>query len=112
MQRAVALTRGLDAADAVPLIRDANDEAAAAVAAAPDRLQAMATLPFADPHQVAVELERATRLGLVGVTLHGRTGGVLIDDPRFEENRTLAERDRYPASRRRGPRLASRRSWE
>ncbi|WP_159573619.1 hypothetical protein [Curtobacterium sp. 18060] len=73
----------------MPQSRDAKDEAAAAVAAAPDPLQAMATLPFADPHQAAVELDRAAGLGLVGVTLHGRTRDVLIDDPRFERNRRL-----------------------
>lgn len=78
-------TQGLDAADAVPLARDANDTAAAAVAAAPDRLRAMATLPLADPAAAAAELERAAGLGLVGAMVHGRTGDVLLDDPRFDD---------------------------
>lgn len=79
----------LDAAGAVPLSRAAKYEAAAAVTAAPDPLQLMATLPFADPHRAAVELDRVAGLGLVGVTLYSRISDVLIDDPRFEENRGL-----------------------
>jgi predicted TIM-barrel fold metal-dependent hydrolase len=89
-------TQGLDAVDAIALSRDANDEVAAAVAAHPDRFRAFATLPLADPHAAAVELERAAALGLVGVMLHGRTGDVLIDDPRFEELWTVAEQLRQP----------------
>ncbi|MFZ7087635.1 amidohydrolase family protein [Curtobacterium sp. RRHDQ10] len=78
-------TQGLDASDAVSLARAANDVAAAAVAAAPDRLRAMATLPLADPAAAAAELERAAGLGLVGTMVHGRTGDVLLDDPRFDD---------------------------
>lgn len=83
-------TQGLDVADAVALSRDANDEAAATVAAAPDRFRAMATLPLADPHAAAVEFERAAGLGLVGAMVHGRTGDVLLDDPRYDELWTVA----------------------
>jgi uncharacterized protein len=85
-------TQGLDAADAVVLSREANDEVAATVAASPGRFRAFATLPLADPHAAAAELERAAGLGLVGVMLHGRTGDVLIDDPRYDELWTVAER--------------------
>ena len=84
-------THGLDAADAVPLSRDANDRAAAAVAAAPDRLRAFATLPLADPAAAAGELERASGLGLVGTMVYGRTGDVPLDDPRFDDVLTVAE---------------------
>jgi hypothetical protein len=77
--------QGLDGADAVALSRDANDAAAEAVRAHPDRFRAMATLPLADPTAAAAELERAVGLGLTGVMVHGRTGAVQLDDPRFEE---------------------------
>ena len=42
-------TQPLPAADAVALARDANDEAASAVGAHPDRFRAFATLPTGDP---------------------------------------------------------------
>ena len=84
-------THGLDVADAVPLCRDANDQAAAAVAAEPDRLRAMATLPLADPAAAAGELERAVALGLVGMMVYGRTGNVALDDRRFDDLFAVAE---------------------
>src|SRR5882762_4370408 len=64
-------TQALPAADAVALARDANDEAADAVRAHPERFRALATLPTSDPQAAAAELERcATRLGLVGAMVH------------------------------------------
>ena len=84
-------TQGLSPGDAVPLSREANDRAAAAVAAAPTRLRAMATLPLADPAAAADELERGTALGLVGAMVYGRTGDVPLDDPRFEDLWGVAE---------------------
>lgn len=89
-------TQGLDPADAVALSRDANDQAAATVAAAPDRFRAMATLPLADPVAAAVELERAAGLGLVGAMVHGRTGDVLLDDPRFDDLWAVAAESGQP----------------
>ncbi|GAA2749059.1 amidohydrolase family protein [Amnibacterium kyonggiense] len=89
-------THGLDAADAVPLSRDANDRAAAAVAAAPDRLRAFATLPLADPAAAAAELERAAALGVVGAMVYGRTGDVPLDGPQFEDVWAVAEERRLP----------------
>lgn len=77
--------QGLDADEAVPLSRDANDAAAAAVAAHPDRFRAMATLPLADPAAAARELERASALGLVGAMVYGRDGDVALDDRRFDD---------------------------
>src|SRR6202142_644817 len=77
-------TQALPAADAVALARDANDEAAAAVAAHPDRFRAFATLPTTDPQAAAAELERcATELGFVGAMVHGRTGTRTLDDPPY-----------------------------
>lgn len=77
-------------ADAVALSRELNDVAADAVARHLDRFRALATLPLADPAEAAAELERATRLGAVGVMLYGRTGDTPLDDPRYDEVLGLA----------------------
>jgi predicted TIM-barrel fold metal-dependent hydrolase len=78
-------TGPLDPSDAVPLSRDLNDTAAAAVARHPDRLLAMATLPLAEPSACAAELERSVGAGFVGAMVYGRAGGRQLDDPAFEE---------------------------
>ncbi|WP_020098502.1 amidohydrolase family protein [Microbacterium sp. 11MF] len=78
--------QNLSAADAPVVARDANDHLAAIVAERPDRFQAWATIPTADPTAAATELERAvTRLGMVGAMLYGRTGDVLADSPAYDE---------------------------
>ncbi|GAA3557225.1 amidohydrolase family protein [Microlunatus spumicola] len=77
-------THPLDAADAVPLSRDANDVAAEAVRRHPTRLRAFSTLPMADPEAAVAELERTAALGFVGVMLYGRVGETPLDDPRHE----------------------------
>jgi predicted TIM-barrel fold metal-dependent hydrolase len=90
-------TQALPAADAVALARDANDEAASAVAAHPDRFRAFTTLPTSDPQAVAAELERcATRLGHVGAMVHGRTGSRPLDDPAYDDLFATAARLRQP----------------
>jgi predicted TIM-barrel fold metal-dependent hydrolase len=77
-------TQGLGATEAVALAREANDEMAAAVAAHPDRFQALATLPTPDPAAAVTELTRAvTELGCVGAMLCGRTGERNVDHPDF-----------------------------
>ncbi|MBN9799018.1 amidohydrolase family protein [Pseudonocardia alni] len=78
-------TGPLDPADAVALSRELNDTAAAAVADHPRRLRAMATLPTAHPSAVAAELERAADRGLVGAMVYGRSGDILLDDPRLDD---------------------------
>jgi predicted TIM-barrel fold metal-dependent hydrolase len=77
-------THPLDAADAVPLSRDANDVVAEAVRRHPTRLRAFSTLPMADPDAAVAELERTAGLGFVGVMLYGRVGDTPLDDPRHE----------------------------
>lgn len=67
--------------EAVAVARDANDRAAAAVAAHPDRFAAFGVLPLSDPEASAAELGRCRDLGLVGVMIHGLTHGVFLDDP-------------------------------
>ncbi len=78
-------TGPLAGADAVTLSRELNDLAVEAVHRHPSRLRAMATLPMAEPGAVAGELERAAGLGCVGAMVYGRTGGVPLDDPRYQD---------------------------
>ena len=90
-------TQALPAADAVALARDANDEAASAVRAHPDRFRAFATLPTSDPQAAAAELERcATQLGHVGAMVFGRTGARPLDDPAYDDLFATAARLRQP----------------
>ncbi|HEY0932482.1 MAG TPA: amidohydrolase family protein [Trebonia sp.] len=90
-------TQALPAAEAVALAREANDEAADAVRAYPDRLRAFATLPTSDPQAAAAELERcATRLGHVGAMIHGRAGSRTLDDPGYDDLFATAARLRQP----------------
>ncbi|MFI2752526.1 amidohydrolase family protein [Cellulomonas sp. P22] len=88
--------QGLTGPDATFLARDANDVAAALVRADPGRFRAMATLPLVDPEAAAVELERSVGLGLTGAMVHGRTGDVMLDDPRYDDLWTVAARLRQP----------------
>lgn len=61
-----------------------NDTIAAHVAAAPDRLSGLASLPMQDPAAAARELERAvTALGLRGASVGPRVDEGYLDDPRF-----------------------------
>ena len=76
--------QNLDASQAVELARRANDVAARAVAAHPDRFQAFAALPTPAPDEAARELERAVNeLGCVGAMLNGRTRDNNMDDARY-----------------------------
>jgi predicted TIM-barrel fold metal-dependent hydrolase len=78
-------TQRLPPDQAVPLARDANDELARTIARTPDRLQGFATLPVTDPSAAAAELTRSVvDLGLRGAMLHGASGGVFLDDLRFD----------------------------
>lgn len=73
-------------ADTAPaLVRAANDKAAAAVRAYPDRFAAFAALPTADPPAAAAELDRCvSELGFAGTMIFGRTDGEFLDAPRFD----------------------------
>ena len=88
--------QGLDAANAVPLSRDANDRAADLIAAHPARFRAMATLPLAQPAAAAAELQRTAGLGLVGAMVYGRTGDLPLDDPAFDDLWHVAEQLQQP----------------
>ena len=77
-------TQVLDAAEAVPLARDANDFLADALRRHPDRFAALATLPTPDPEAAATELGRCvTQLGLSGAMLIPLTGERYLDHASF-----------------------------
>ena len=68
------------------LSRAINDRCAQAVAAHPDRFNALATLPIQDPGAAIVEANRAiTELGFCGVVINGHTQGRFLDAPEFGE---------------------------
>jgi uncharacterized protein len=78
--------QALQGAGAQARAREANDLLAAAVRAHPGRFAGFATLPTADPHAAADELERATgELGFVGGLVNSTLGtnGAFLDDARF-----------------------------
>ncbi|MGB5080493.1 MAG: amidohydrolase family protein [Burkholderiales bacterium] len=76
--------QGFGAEIAVPMARDANDRAHAAVKAHPDRFAAFAALPTADPEGSAQELERCVgRLGFKGAMIHGHTQGSFLDERKY-----------------------------
>jgi uncharacterized protein len=78
--------QALQGAEALARAREANDLLAAAVRAHPDRFAGFATLPTADAHAAADELERATgELGFVGGLVNSTLGsnGAFLDDARF-----------------------------
>jgi uncharacterized protein len=83
----------LEAHDAVPLARGANDRLARAVAEHPDRFAGFAHLPTPDPDAAADELERTvSELGFLGAMVNGHTNGRFLDDPAFEVLLERAER--------------------
>jgi predicted TIM-barrel fold metal-dependent hydrolase len=91
--------QNLEPEHAVTLAREANDMVAAVVADAPDRFQALATLPTPAPQAAADELKRAvTECGLKGAMLHGRTGSMHLDHPAFEPVWRAAAELRCPIS--------------
>jgi uncharacterized protein len=79
--------QGLPGTEALARAREANDALAAAVAAYPGRFAGFATLPTADPHAAAAELDRAiVELGFVGALVNSTLGSnnAFLDDVRFE----------------------------
>ena len=71
---------------AAELSRALNDRCAEAIAAHPDRFNALATLPTQDPGAAIVEAKRAiTELGFCGVVINGHSQGKFLDAPEFNE---------------------------
>jgi predicted TIM-barrel fold metal-dependent hydrolase len=76
--------QAFDAAEAIPLAKDANDRLHEAVKRHPDRFAGFAALPTAAPDAAADELERAvTKLGFKGTMIHGHTRGSFLDDKKY-----------------------------
>ena len=82
------LSHVLPTFDAIPVDRQvaiatrANDQAAEACAAHPERFAAFAALPMGDPPAAVRELDRAaSELGFKGALINGREGGRFLDDP-------------------------------
>jgi len=74
----------LTSAEATAVVRDANDKAAAAVLAHPDRFAAFASLALKDPKKAVKELERCIKdLKFKGLIVMGTVNGIFLDDPRF-----------------------------
>ncbi len=74
----------LDAAEAIPLAREANEYVAAAARKHPDRLGGFAALPTAAPEAAVAELTRTTReLGFKGAMINGHVRGRYLDDKFF-----------------------------
>ncbi len=74
----------LDAAEAPAFARETNDFLADAVRRHPTRLAGFTTLPTADPHAAAAELERTHRnYGFKGALLNGHIQGRYLDDKYF-----------------------------
>src|SRR3954470_1180276 len=81
-----------DAATAVSLARDSNDQLAAAIAKYPTRLAGLAAGAPQNPREAARELERGVRtLGLKGAILNSHTLGEYLDDPKFWDIFAAAE---------------------
>ena len=76
--------QAFEAAEAIPLAKDANDILYEAVRRHPTRFVGFAALPTAAPEAAADELERAvTKLGFKGAMIHGHTRGSFLDERRY-----------------------------
>ena len=74
----------MEASDAVPCARDANDFLAAAIKRHPTRYAGFAALPIQAPDEAAKEFERCVKsLGFKGTNINGHTRGRYLDDPYF-----------------------------
>jgi predicted TIM-barrel fold metal-dependent hydrolase len=81
----------------IDLARAYNDALAEACARHPSRYRGFAHLPLLEPEAAAEELHRtATLLGFHGVLVNGATGGLFLDDPRFEPVLAQAEKEDLP----------------
>jgi 2,3-dihydroxybenzoate decarboxylase len=74
-----------DTTMALEWARRSNEWIAEAMASYPGRFAGFAVLPCQDPERAVEELERCVvELGFCGALVNGHTGGVYLDDPRFE----------------------------
>lgn len=81
-----------DAATAVSLASDTNDQLAEAIRRYPTRFAGLAAVAPQDPSAAAREIDRGVRtLGLKGVIINSHTHGEMLDDPKFWEIFEAAE---------------------
>jgi 2,3-dihydroxybenzoate decarboxylase len=76
---------------AAELAHDANDRLATAVETHPDRFVGLAAVAPQLPEVAALEIERATKLGLKGIIINSHTGGEYLDAPRYRPILAAAE---------------------
>jgi 5-carboxyvanillate decarboxylase len=75
------------------LSRSINDKLAEIIRGNPKRYAGLATIAPQDPKAAATELERAiTELGLSGACIHSHTRGEYLDDKKYWDIFTMAER--------------------
>ncbi|CAN5514879.1 amidohydrolase family protein [soil metagenome] len=74
----------LDPAATQEIARACNEEIAEMMAAHPDRLTGLATVPMQDVPMAVAEMEYAmSKLGYRGITINDHVNGVTFDDPTF-----------------------------
>ncbi len=71
--------------EAIPLVRQVNDQLAAAVAVHPDRFAGFAALPMSQPAAAVTELRRCmSELHFKGAVINGTVHERFLDEPDFE----------------------------
>jgi 2,3-dihydroxybenzoate decarboxylase len=72
-----------DAANAVSLARETNDQLLGAIGKHPERYAGLAAIAPQDPAAAAKEMERAVKLGLKGAVVNSHTQGEYLDQPKY-----------------------------
>lgn len=80
-----------DAATAVALSRDVNDQLSQEIRKHPDRYAALATIAPQDPRAAVKELQRSLSLGMKGAVINSHTQGEYLDEPKYWEIFEAAE---------------------
>jgi 5-carboxyvanillate decarboxylase len=80
-----------EAATAVSLARDFNDQLSGEIKKRPDRYAALAAITPQDPSKAVKELQRAVSLGFKGAVINSHTQGEYLDEPKYWEIFEAAE---------------------
>ena len=73
-----------------------NDAIVELVDTHPDRFAGLACLPWQNPDEAIIEIDRVKRLGFRGIMLYSHIGGKPVDAPQFEPVYAYAETLRMP----------------